>query len=224
MASLEIFFRNPFADEHIGQAQLLAYTTDHLERLKAAALPGFAARIAATEAALVAYQASSVADLSKLGQRKGRKQTKASFRRGLGARLGKIQGAVMAVFGVQAPVLQEIFPAGRRGFTKCADDLLAARLKGLAEILTAHAPELAAAAVADGAALQSEWLAIYTVSEAATGEKSATEAGQRAARTALQRELLLNVLSLALLYPGDASQLGKFTQESLLRKKRRKAS
>ena len=188
MTTLSAFFRNCFADRQISQARLLAYTTDHLERLKAANLPDMAARVAATEAALVSVRATTVADESKLGVRKGRKQSKGSFRRGLGRRLGKIQAAVQAVFGVDGPEVREFFPEGRYGFTKCTDDLLAARLAALAGALTARAAEMGPETVAEGAALQ--------------------------------RELQANVLSLALLYPGQPEKLAVFAQESLLRRKR----
>ena len=220
MTTLTAFFRNCFADRQISQARLLAYTTDHLERLKAANLPDMAARVTATEAALASVRATTVADESKLGVRKGRKQSKGSFRRGLGRRLGKIQAAVQAVFGVDGPEVREFFPEGRYGFTKCTDDLLAARLAALAGALTARAAELGPETVAEGAALQSEWAKVYAASEAVSGEKAETEVNARSAREALQRELQANVLSLALLYPGQPEKLAVFAQESLLRRKR----
>lgn len=219
MMTLTTFFKNPFADERISMSHLLAYTTDQLEKLRAANLPELAPRRAATTAALAAFQGSSVADDSKLGQRKGRKQTKRSFRRGLGGRLGKIQAAAMARFGMQGPEMKELFPQGRQGFTKCTDDVLAPMLAGLAAALAARAGELGPDVVAAGAAVQSDWAAVYAASEAVSGEKAAAAAGVRTARAALQRELLLNLLALATLFPGEPEKLGTFAQESLLRRK-----
>jgi hypothetical protein len=189
--------------------------------LKAANLPGMSARIAATEAALASFRATAVADGSKLGQRKGRKQTKGSFRRGLSRRLAIIHVRAQAVFGEDAPEVKEILPKGRYGFTKCTDDLLAPRLASLAGALTARSAEMGPESVAEVAALQSEWAAVYAASEAVSGEKAETEVNARAAREALQRELQVNVLSLALLYPGEPGKLAEFAQESLLRTKRR---
>ena len=220
MLGMERFFKNPFTKSRVGIGPLLAFTTDHVERLKADNSGGqWTARLAATTAALAAVNGSFVADQSKLGQRKGSKQTKRMFRRGLAVRLAKIQGAAMGRFGPKAPELSELFPRGRRGFTQCADDGLESKLQALVTALTAHAAELDAAVVPAAQTLLAEWRAVYQASEASTGAKASAETARRGARSVLERELFLNLLTLAQAFPDAPEKLARYMQQSLLVKK-----
>lgn len=220
MKNLSALLKNPFADAHIGLDKLLAFTTDHVERLKANNAGGqWSTRIAATEAALAGVNGTFVADQSKLGQRKGSKQTKRSFRRALRGRVAPLHVAVMAKFGEDAPELSAIFPGGRQGLARCADDVLESKLSALVTAVTAHAAELDAAVLPAAQTLLAEWQAVYQASEASTGAKASAEVARRAARSVLARELFLNLLALAQAFPDEPEKLALYLQQSLLVKR-----
>ena len=65
--------------------------------------------------------------------------------------------------------------------------------------------------------MRSDWQPIYTASESSTGAKAHTEKAKASARSALQRELFLNLLALAQNFPEQPEMLKVFMQPSLLK-------
>lgn len=217
------FFTNPFDDQQISLADLLAFATDHLQRL-IANNPGGAldARITETRSALEQVQNSDRGDFGTLGQRKARKLALRTFRKKLPPRLGKIVAAVVAAYGPQSKEVTECCPGGRTLFQRCNDDALAGHLEVLIAGLTAHQADLGPAVIAEATALLTEWTALHAASEASTGSKAATEAARREARLHLQLMLYLNLHHLALLHPRQPARLNLYMQESLLRNPKRR--
>ena len=217
MIDLHRYFQNPFDDPEISLNGLLAFSTDHLQRMIANNSGGsYSARIAATTAALQAVQSSTTDDLTKLGVRKARKLAKQTFRKALPEKIAKLQGAVIAKFGAKGAEVAECFPDGRTIFTKSPDDKLESQLRTLIAGVTAHQAQLGAPVVAEAEALRVDWLTVYSASETSTGGKAATEQQRRAARLGLQLELFLNLLALAAQFPRQPERLDLFLQPSLL--------
>ncbi len=214
---LEQFFENPFDSRNISLDELIAFATDHLQRMIAHNGGGlFTARIAATSAALGALGAGTTEQLTKLGLRRARKLAKRAFRKGLGAQVFKIYAAVVAQFGVRGPEVAECFPQGRRVFSQCPDDRLVVCLQTLHTGVLAHQAAVGAPVVSAAAALLSTWQALHAASEAASGAKSAAAAGWAQARRHLQLELFRNLLTLALMFPRESDKLALYMTPSLL--------
>jgi hypothetical protein len=216
MRDLHIYLTNPFDDPHISFADLVAFTSDHLQRAAASPVAALAARTAPTFAALTAVQAAFADDETKLGQRKASKQNKNLFRNTLAAAVGKIAIAVQAQFGEGSATFAECFPHGRTIFGSCSDDTLAAELQTLLNGVTKYSPPLAASVVTETTALKTSWNAVYAPSEASTGAKTGTVAAKNSARAALQLELFKNLLALAAAFPRQPEQLDLYMQASLL--------
>jgi hypothetical protein len=218
MINLARYFENPFDTPKVSLASLLAFTTDHLQRMLANNPGGvFTARITGTTAALNAINSSAVDDSTKLGVRKARKQSKRAFRKALPERLAKIQAQVVAKFGGKSPVIAQCFPSGREGVKRAPDDTLEAHLSTLVTGVTAHAAALEPEALTEAEALRTDWRSVYSASESSSGVKASAEQAKRAARALLQRELFLNLLALATQFPCQPEQLGLYMQQSLLR-------
>jgi hypothetical protein len=221
MNDLELYLKNPFASRHIGIGKLLAFTTDHLPRLEMAGPGGvWPARMAATRAALAAVNDGDVSNSVHLGERKAQVMTKRAFRRALPKRVAAINVAVKARFGERSAEIWECFPFGRTVFRRCRDDMLAEMLDALSAAVSARATELGPDVVAQAAALVTEWQPVHDASGAAAANKSATEDARRQARSALERELYLNLLALAQQFPGQPEQVGRFMERSLLTRRR----
>lgn len=217
MRRIESFWRNPFDDAEISLAELAAYSTDHLQRMSANNPDGdLTDRIAATTAAVAALEDAFAADLTKLGLRKARKQAKDDFRGTLATAVGKIVVAVEYEFGEGSTQVTEVIPQGRTAFNRSRDDQVLGHLETLLTGVTAHQAELGVEIVTDATALRDSWQTIYTASETATGEKVATEEQQRQVRSALQRELYVNLLTLVILYPDQPEMATLMMQQSLL--------
>jgi hypothetical protein len=220
MIDLHKFLMNPFDDPAISMAELLAFATDHVQRLSANN-PGaiFAARITATSAALNGVGSSFTDDQTKLGVRKARKQAKDAYRKGLPEMVGKIHGALTAKFGTKGSEVAECFPLGRSIFKSATDDAVTSHLQTMINGVTAHASVLGGAVVTDATAILTAWTAVYSGSESSSGAKTTTKAAKNAARTALQLELFKNLLTIALQFPRQPEQLDVYMQQSLLEDK-----
>lgn len=217
MIDLHKFLINPFDDSGISIDELLAFTTDHFQRLTANNPGGvFSARITATSSALSAVSTAFTDDQTKLGVRKARKAAKDNYRKALPENVSKIYGVVTGKFGSKGPEVAECFPQGRKVLATASDDKVGNYLQTLITGVTAHQAQLGATVVTDATALLAAWNAVYTVSESATGAKTTTEAAKRTARAALQLELFKNLLTIALNFPRQPEQLDLYMQPALL--------
>lgn len=200
-------------------AELMAFSTDHLGRLRARNGAGeFAEPVAALESALAGLNASMVNDLSNLGLRVASKRMKRDFRRKvLPGELERVAASLVAWVEGGRSARQRAFPQGRTIFRTCADDHLRAHLRVVDEVVREHAAALPLVIVELSAGLLAQWQVIYSGSESSTGAKAAAEVAQREARAVLQGVLFDNLLLLARRYAREPGRLADFMQESLLR-------
>jgi hypothetical protein len=217
MIDLHRFLANPFDGRQISMDELIAFTTDHLQRL-VANNPGalFNTRITATTTKLALVENCLTDDQTKLGLRKGKKMVKDTFRTSLPRNVEKIWAAVVAKYGSKSPEELECFPQGRKVFSDCTDDRVENHLQTMLTGLAAYVADLGAGVVSDAGGLLSTWLVVYHASEVSTGAKTTTEAGKKTAREDLQLELFLNLLEIAKNFPRQPAKLNLYMQQSLL--------
>lgn len=139
MRNLSRFLDNPFDDDGIGIAKLIAFTTDHLQRMIANNAGGeLSARITATTTSLGLVADCVTDDQTKLGLRKARKMAKDAFRKSIPDSVAKIVAAVIAEYGQGSPEVTECVPSGRTVFSACQDDEITGHLETLINGVTAH--------------------------------------------------------------------------------------
>jgi len=217
MRDLHHFIENPFDDPDISLPNLLAFTTDHIQRLINNNSTGdFTGRITATQSALGLVDTKAIGNLSQLGVREGKKQTKNDHRKTLPAGVAKIAGLVTGQYGDKAPELLECFPQGRNVFNNCRDDEVKEHLETLLAAVTAHQADLGAPTVAKAQALLDGWMTVYAESEASSGVKSAAEQSKNYARENLQLMLFLNLVKIGEVFARQPDKLDLYMQQSLL--------
>ncbi|MEP7367789.1 MAG: hypothetical protein ABI972_31395 [Acidobacteriota bacterium] len=218
MRNLPKFLEVPFDDHNISEAELLAFSTDNLQRMTANNPVVLATRIAATAAKLAIVAQCSSDNTLKLGARKAAKDAKDEFRKNLPEEIGKIYVVVIAKYGLNGTQVTEVFPNGRTVFAKSGttDDLLGSKLTALVAVLTAKQADLGAPVVTEATALKTNWTALYEASEEKSGQKSTTEEGKRAARADLQLELYFNLIELMKMFPRQPEKLSLYMTQSLL--------
>ncbi|MGB8169808.1 MAG: hypothetical protein WCF18_20065 [Chthoniobacteraceae bacterium] len=217
MIDLARFLSNPFDDRRISVAELLSFSSDHLARMISNNPGGqLTARITATTSALTLVQDCVTDDQTKKAIRKARKQVKDAFRDALPAQVAKVQGAVVARYGPDAPEVAECFPQGRSIFSSAPDDRLEQHIDTLLNGVTAHAADLGAPLVASVTSLLTEWQAIYAQSESSGGNVTTSQEGKKQARENLQLMLFLNLLKLAEMFARQPDKLALYMQQSLL--------
>jgi len=217
MITLTRFLENPFDDRQISLAELLAFSTDHLQRMITNNPGGaLATRITATTSALGLVADCATDDITKLGLRKARKMAKDNYRAALPAAVAKVMAAVTARYGVDSVESLECCPSGRTLFRDVRDDGLELHLQTLVTGVTAHVADLGAPLVAEATSLLTGWQTLYTASESSTGAKTTTQDGKKLARENLQLMLFLNLLTLAEMFPRQPDKLPLYMQQSLL--------
>lgn len=220
---IDRYLINPFSSPRISATNLLAFSTDHLQRLIANNPGGrWDGRIAETTAALAQLQETWQDNDGLLGQRKARKQALRRYRQSLPARLAKITATIVVHYGAKSPEWKECCPGGLTQFSRSSNDRLATHLQALLHGITAHVGTLGPALVAETTALCTEWAALHDASETSSGRKAASEDARRQARQQLQVVLYLNLHHLALLHPDEPERLSLYMQESLLKKSKLK--
>jgi len=218
MRTLATFLTNPFDDDGISINELVAFSTDHRQRLIANNPSGVLdARITALASALTLVEDCVTDDHGRLGIRKARKQAKDDFRADtIPPEVERIEAGFIAAFGVASTILLEALPNGRNIFNTCRDDQMEVHLQTLRNAATTHAASLAPATVTQATNLNNNWATLYTASESATGGKTTTQEGKKLARENLQLMLFLNLLKLAEMFPRQPEQLNLYMQQHLL--------
>ena len=217
MRTLASFLENPFDDDGISIAELIAFTTDHLQRMSANNAGGeLSTRIAATTSSLAVVEDCVTDDQGRLGVRMARKQAKDDFREQIPTEVKRIEAGFIAAFGADSPILLEALPQGRTIFQTCRDDQVEVHLQTLLDAATTHQADLAPATLTQATTLKNNWVAIYQASEASTGAKTVTQEGKRLARENLQLMLFLNLLKLAEMFPRQPEKLSLYMMQHLL--------
>jgi len=215
MSTITGIFKNPFDNEAITLEQLVHFTTEHLARM-VANNPGGALneRIGATTIALSTLEHGAAPDETKAIVQKARARAKEGFRKTLPASIELIQAAVVATYGATAPELLECFPDGRHIYATCDDMEVCAHLDQLITALKPHADDVGQANLIAASGLLTTWRALCGVAGKPRG-KAPTDAQKRATH-ALRLELFRNVLTLALLFPGDEDKAAFYCPEKFL--------
>lgn len=220
MIKLTFYAESPFENSRINESNLISYTTDHLERMRAATLPGnpLSERIEMTRSAYKAFQDTVNADMGAYARRKGAKQRKRNFRvKQLREHLQRFEGIMRwSRRDLPGNPVLLLFPQGRDAVPKVNDDLLKIELKRIADTLRDSQPAVPPEVVAEADALLAEWLEIHAASEQSTAVKSKAEEDKRAARKTLAWELYLNILEIARLFPKDKRAIERFSVQSLV--------
>ena len=217
MRTLASFLQNPFDDPNISMAELIAFATDHLQRLSANNAGGeLTTHIAALTSSLATVEDCVTDDQGRLGVRKARKQAKDDFRLQIPADVKRIEAGFIAAFGADSPVLLEALPQGRTIFQTCRDDQVEVHLQTLLDAATTHQASLAPATLTQATTLKNNWVTIYQASEASTGSKTVTQEGKKLARENLQLMLFLNLLKLAEMFPRQPEKLALYMMQHLL--------
>jgi hypothetical protein len=217
MRTLASFLENPFDDDGISIAELIAFSTDHLQRLIANNPGGeLTPRITATTPALTQVENCITDDQGKLGIRMAAKAAKDAYREQIPVEVKRIEAGFISAFGADSPILLQALPQGRSIFQTCRDDQMENHLQVLLTATTAHQASLAPATLTLATTVKNTWVTLYNASEASTGSKTTTQEGKKLARENLQLMLFLNLLKLAEMFPRQPEKLSLYMMQHLL--------
>ena len=223
MKNLVSYFDVPFDDKSITLSTLIAFATDHYQRLIALNTGGrYDERISALQAVLAQFKQSDSENMIHLGKRKASKQSKGRLRRSIVQGIARLAAHVIVAYGSKGPEYKLCFPNGRRLFSVCRDDVLKIHLSALHQSLIKLQDGLDPEVITRAAALVSDWQAVHAASETATARKAHAEVNLRTARKALQLELFHSLLEIIRLHPRQPGVLTRYMQPHLLRSRRKR--
>ncbi|MBI3878614.1 MAG: hypothetical protein HY301_00920 [Verrucomicrobia bacterium] len=218
MIDFHKFFLNPLDDKGISLTEELTYAAAQIN-VMTADNPGGAldARIAATTTATGALEGGATDEGVKLALQKARTLSKKNFRDTLTPKIAQVHAAVVSAFGPDSPEVMECFPEGRTVYSNCRDEQLNQKLEGLVTAITPKQAQVGAPAVTLATALKNNWAALFGSQGTAKAQTDASGVALDAARATLKLELFRNLLTLALMFPGDIAKCDLYCPQHLLR-------
>lgn len=222
------FFENGFAGRNISSGELLIFAEDHLGRMRSQNDSGATARkftelIAATQPLFGAFSAAHATENSEGATQQGKTLTKNAAFAAFKALVRLREVRVASELGRPGPGYENFFPHGLKEYNRATmetaetlmDRMVAASEKFRAEVGAEMAVEFADARTA--------FLNARRAQLAQKGAVSVAAAARKAARKALEVQLMKNVLTIALLFVGQPERAQDFfTQAHLRDPKRRK--
>ena len=211
------YFINPFQSRNISDNEMAAVTTDHIGKLGNQNSEGdWTARIAATAAAMAAFDDGITDNMTQGDFRKARKLAKNNLREALPKAVAGIAKWVEAEFGEGSPQVVQVIGSGVTTLYRLPDDEVENYLKKVIDGLTPLIGNgVDQARLTDATALKAQWDTIYAASEQSTADKRLSEEERRAAREVLEDVLFETLLMIAQANRGNPDILGNFFTPSL---------
>jgi flagellin-like hook-associated protein FlgL len=221
MIKLSRYFDNPFDDPEISGEEFRIFSEDHLGKLRAHDAAGPQAgtltdMVTATQAAFTAFDAALSTQAEQIGTQKTGTATKDEVLRLFRTTIRQREGRVRDKLGEATAAYREIFPGGLSYYTRTTMQNAQQRIDYAVDKFTKYQTEL-------GPELKTEFTGLSTsFANARTGqvgEKSDVGAARsevRATRSALELQVLGNLLALAGRFKGEPDRAAEFFTQSLL--------
>ena len=214
MFKIQRYFENPFDDRKISSEELRIFAEDHIGKLSAHGV--YATMLTPTQGCFDAFDEALSTRAEQIGSLGGDTITKDEVLQLFRTKIRQRRGRIVDVMGETSADFHEIFPQGLTYYTRATMQTAQQRLDYLLEKLTKFQAQL-------GAPLTAEFTSIRSSFEAARGSQVVEKGGVSTARgavkttrTALELQLLDNLLTLAKEFKGQPEKAAEFFDQSKL--------
>jgi len=217
MIRISRLFDNLFDDRQISVAELTNFSSDHIERLRANN-PGaiFNAILADTELKHNALEAATNALGTDTSQREGRtvdmNDVVADFKKAV----SRTEGLIRFTYGKQSGTYQEFYPNGITEYTNMTIEDAETLIARFNTAVANHSGDLPPAVVAEFAQHLADYQSARQAQQQEKGEVGGSRDDVRNAQVALQLQLTVNVLTIALNFSNDTQKADVYFDQSLL--------
>lgn len=215
MIRIERYFEIVFADRQISSEELRNFAEDHIGKLRAAGA-SLAAMGAATEGVFGPFDQALSERAELIGSLAGTTVTKNEVMQLFRTRIRQRRGRVVDAFGEGSAEYREIFPGGLTYYTQATMETVKQRLDYAVEKFTKYQAQLGTALVAEFEGLRGQFAEARDVQVEDKGSVSQARGAVRTARTALELQLMDNLLTLAKQFKGQPEKAAEFFDQSLL--------
>lgn len=217
MIRISRFFENLFDDKEISVGELTNFSSDHIERLRANnPASEFDQLLEDTETKHNALETAVNALGTDTAQREGRtkdmNEVVADFKKSV----SRVEGLISYTFGRQSGTYQEFYPQGITEYTNMTIEQAEELIKRFSTAVDNHGPELPSGVVAEFQQHLADYQAARTEQLKEKGEVGGSRDEVRKAQLALQLQLTVNVLTIALKFSNDTEKADVYFDQSLL--------
>lgn len=217
MIRISRFFENLFDDEKISVPELLNFSSDHIERIRANDPTGvFGEILAQTEARHNALESAVNALGTDTAQREGRTKDMNEVVADFKKKVSRVEGLIKFTYGLQSGTYQEFYPRGITEYTNMTIEDAEILIKRFSTAVDNHVAELPAAVVTEFQQLLLDYQAARQVQQKEKGEVGGSRDEVHTAQTALQLQLSVNVLTIALKFSNQPEKAAVYFDQSLL--------
>ncbi|HEX8372191.1 MAG TPA: hypothetical protein VF585_05400 [Chthoniobacterales bacterium] len=214
MLKLSRFFENIFSVRGISSEELRSFAEDHLGKLEAHS--AYATMLTATQAVFDPFDAALSARAEQIGSLGGDTLTKDQVLQLFRTKIRQRRGRVVDVFAEGSAEYREIFPQGLTYYTKATMETIKQRLDYAVEKFTKFQAQLGAPLLAEFTALRSSFNEARTGQVEVKGQVSQARGAVKTTRTALELQLMKNLLTLAKDFVGQPEKEAEFFDQSKL--------
>lgn len=222
---LRRFFENRFNSQSISDDRLRLFTEDHLQRLEAANTDNrFATMINATRTAYEDYFGAITAEDGHLARQQSMTRAKNKVVREFKQTIRQKEGIIRGTWGLDSPEYRAFFPRGLSEYHRANMSNVENLMARVINLATEHAEQLGEEFVNLFTQLRERFVAARTAQLKKFGEVSDSKHSTRQQREALTRQLMTNLLNLAVIFIDEPRRSTDFFDQSLLRASRRNSN
>ena len=214
MIRLKRYFENPFASVEISSEELRIFAEDHIGRITAHG--SYAAMVTATQALFDPFDDALSARAQQIGSVSGDTITKDQVLQLFRTKIRQRRGRIVDIMGETSADFHEIFPQGLTYYTRVTMQTAKQRLDYLVEKLTKFQAQLGAPLTAEFADIRTSFEGARSAQVGGMGAVSTARGEVKSTRTALELQLLDNLLTLAKEFKGQPEKAMEFFDQSKL--------
>jgi len=217
MIRISRFFENLFDDRQISIGELTNFSSDHIERIRANDPTGiFGAILAQTETKHNALENAVNALGTDTSQREGRTKDMNEVVSDFKMKVSRVEGVISFTYDRQSGTYQEFYPKGITEYSHMTIEDAEKLIKRFTTAVDNHALELPPAVQTEFQQLLADYQAARTEQLKEKGEVGGSRDEVHTAQTALQLQLSVNVLTIALAFSGKPEKAAVYFDQSLL--------
>ena len=218
MMDLQRYFEIAFEDERISDDDLRKFTEDHLRRLTANDPDHeFGALVTATAAAYSDFFGGISDEDTQAAVRQGLTIAMKDALEGFKAHVRRREGLIRSTWDKDSPEYTEFFPRGLNEYNQVTLGNAETLMTRFVNAATAHQATLGQPVVDEFAQLKEAFVSARTAQLEKKAAVSGSKAEAAAARAALEKQLTVNLLTLALKFVGQPEQGMAFFDQSIIR-------
>ncbi len=223
MMDLVKFFKIPFDTDKISDDNLKKFSNDHIQRIVANNDSGqYDEMRDNTITAYTDYFGAITDEYTAIAIRQSLTITTDNIIADFKASISQKEGLIKSIWGVKAPEYQEFFPYGVNEYHQASKANIETLMNNMADAASTHQAELGV----DFVNLFTDYKDKYKISREAQLEKKGVISEDKTStsekRDVLEIQLYINLLTLAIEFPGNPDRGMDFFDQQIVRKKKRK--